>query len=83
MRHVRTRGRHLRETAGHQVVLAASFDMLRLRKLPTCIQVDGPLLQRPHVLKPETLLLSLVVLPMVANRTALVSPSQERFLDFL
>ena len=33
--------------------MTAFFDMLRLRKLPTCIQVDGPLLQRPHVLKPE------------------------------
>jgi hypothetical protein len=38
--------------------------------------VDGRLLQCPHVFKPETLLLSPVVLPMAANRTALVSPSQ-------
>jgi len=34
----------------HQASVTAFFDMLRLRKLPTCIKVDGPLgLQRPYV----------------------------------
>ena len=41
----------------HQASVTAFFDMLRLRKLPTCIKVGRTIgLQRPHV-KPETLLL--------------------------
>src|SRR5689334_12884551 len=41
-----------------------------------------PLLQRPYVLKPEPFSYPPVVLPMGANRTALVSPSQERSFRF-
>jgi hypothetical protein len=41
----------------HQASVTAFFDMLRLRKLPTCIKVDGPLGCNVRMLKPETLLL--------------------------
>jgi len=41
----------------HQASVTAFFDMLRLRKLPTCIKVDEPLGCNVRMLKPETLLL--------------------------
>jgi len=41
----------------HQAGGTAFFDMLRLRKLPTCIKVDGPLGCNVRKVKPETLLL--------------------------
>jgi hypothetical protein len=67
-----------RDTRG----VTALIDMLRLRKSPTCIQVGGRWAAASASFEPQTLLLSLVVLPMGANRTALVSPSQEPFLEF-
>jgi hypothetical protein len=41
----------------HQASVTAFFDMLRLRKLPTCIKIDGSLGCNVRMLKPETLLL--------------------------
>jgi hypothetical protein len=40
----------------HQAGGTAFFDMLRLRKLPTCFKVDGPLGCNVRKVKPETLL---------------------------
>jgi hypothetical protein len=41
--------------------VTAFFDMLRLRKLPTCIKVGGPLGCNVRMLKPEPFSFSLVL----------------------